>query len=123
MIRHTLANKREKAALAAVLAAALVALILLGALRRSDGGVVAVVTYDGKQVAEFKLDDYTGAVKIPMRQLGEDVPVSFELRDHQIRFVDVDCPDHLCEGFGFIGMATQTAVCLPNRVAVSITEG
>ena len=40
--------------------------------------------------------------------------------DHKIRFVNVTCPDHLCEGFGFISLPTQTAVCMPNRVSVLI---
>lgn len=49
------------------------------------------------------------------------VPVSFEVKDGAIRFVDVDCPDHLCERTGFVSTDGETAVCMPNRVAVVVS--
>ena len=46
--------------------------------------------------------------------------VHFEIKNHQIRFVNVNCPDHLCAQFGFISQPGRTAVCMPNRVSVTI---
>ena len=46
--------------------------------------------------------------------------VHFEIQNHQIRFVNVECPDHLCEKFGFLSHPRETAVCMPNRVSVTI---
>lgn len=46
--------------------------------------------------------------------------MSFEVKEGAIRFVDVDCPDHICEDEGFVSLEGQTAVCMPNRVALSI---
>lgn len=48
------------------------------------------------------------------------VPVSFEVAGGGIRFVDVTCPDHLCEKAGWITAEGETAVCMPNRVAVHV---
>lgn len=105
-----------------LLAAAVAAVLLLGLLRGGGQHPVADIYYDGTLVASLDLADEQEPRVIPMSQLGVDLPVSFEVRDHKIRFVNVTCPDHLCEGFGFIGLPTQTAVCMPNRVSVLIDE-
>ena len=84
-------------------------------------GKRALVFLNGEQVYAFQLSEDTGPAIVSMAQLGYDVPVSFELKDQKIRFVNVDCPDKLCEGFGFIGRENETAVCMPNRVSVTIT--
>ncbi len=52
--------------------------------------------------------------------LEKNEKVHFEIKNHQIRFLNVDCPDHLCEQFGFLSHPGQTAVCMPNRVSVTI---
>lgn len=83
-------------------------------------GNVAAVFLNGEQVYAFSLSEYTEPAIVSMAQLGYDVPVNFELKDQRIRFIDVDCPDKLCEGFGFIGQENETAVCMPNRVSVTI---
>ncbi len=48
-------------------------------------------------------------------------PVSFQVKDGAIRFVDVTCPNHTCEKTGFVHWDGQTAVCMPNRVSVTVT--
>ena len=45
---------------------------------------------------------------------------SLEVKDGAIRFVDSQCPDHICEGFGFISQEGDYAVCMPAGVAVTI---
>ena len=49
------------------------------------------------------------------------VPVVLEICEHRISFLSSDCPDHLCMGFGWIDHEPQSAVCMPNRVAVVIS--
>lgn len=117
-------SKMERRILLWLLAAAVAATLLLGLLRMdgAKGYGIARIYYDGTLVASLDLTDNQEGI-IPMSQLGVDVPVSFEVKDHKIRFVNVTCPDHLCEGFGFISLPTQTAVCMPNRVSVLIDEG
>ena len=45
-----------------------------------------------------------------------------EISDHRIRFLSSDCPDHLCMGFGWLDHQPQSAVCMPNRVSVTIND-
>ena len=37
-------------------------------------------------------------------------------------FINSQCPDHLCEGFGFVSQEDDFAVCMPAGVAVLITD-
>ncbi|HIZ55386.1 MAG TPA: NusG domain II-containing protein [Firmicutes bacterium] len=54
--------------------------------------------------------------------LSQQPNVHFEISDHKIRFADVNCPDKICEGFGWIFRPGETAVCLPNRVYIQIVS-
>ena len=40
--------------------------------------------------------------------------------DGAARFVDSPCPDHICEGFGWLSNEDQTATCLPARAVLTI---
>ena len=53
-------------------------------------------------------------------QVDGGVNVVLEIQDHRIHFLSSDCPDHLCIGFGWLDSELQSAVCMPNRVAVTI---
>ena len=117
-------SSREKKLLILLIA---VTVALLGGLffwrgSQQAGEYEAVIESDGQTVAVLELRDYENPVRVSLVELGVDKPVYFELYKSQIRFIDVDCPDKLCEGFGFIGLPTQTAVCLPNRIAVMIRK-
>ena len=48
--------------------------------------------------------------------------VTLEVKDGAIRFINSQCPDHLCEGFGFVSQEDDFAVCMPAGVAVLITD-
>ena len=79
---------------------------------------LAVIMVDGKEWMRLNLleeEDRTFSL-----EESYGVPVSFQIREHKIRFVEVDCPDHICENAGFLSMEGQTAVCMPNRVSFSI---
>ncbi|MEG1367339.1 MAG: NusG domain II-containing protein [Oscillospiraceae bacterium] len=39
-----------------------------------------------------------------------------------MRFINSVCPDHVCEGFGWLSQEEDHAVCAPARVVVSIEE-
>lgn len=94
--------------------------VCLGVLLLRQGGIagnVAQVYIDGNLVRSLSLSG--GNTRVDLQ--GEyGVPVSLELEGGRICFVDVTCPDHLCEKTGFIYTEGQTAVCMPNRVAVVI---
>ena len=48
--------------------------------------------------------------------------VTLEVKNGAIRFINSQCPDHLCEGFGFVSEEDDFAVCMPAGVAVLITD-
>lgn len=81
---------------------------------------VAHVSIGGREVMAVEL------AKAPDQviDLAEwDVPAKLEIVGGKIRFVDVACPDHICEKTGFAYFDGQTAVCMPNRTAVTIVGG
>ena len=79
---------------------------------------LAVIMVDGQEVMRLNLLEE----KDRIFSLEEDygVPVSFQIENHKIRFIQVTCPDHICENAGFLSMEGQSAVCMPNRTSLSI---
>ncbi|MEG2038596.1 MAG: NusG domain II-containing protein [Oscillospiraceae bacterium] len=49
-----------------------------------------------------------------------DIPAKLEINNCQIRFIDVDCPDHICENYGFLSSSYDIAVCMPNQIALTV---
>lgn len=100
---------------AGVLAVAAGLLALRGARPQ---GMVAVLTYGA--------DSRT--MEIPLQQDGRyDVDtglyvVHLQVEGGRIRFVDSPCPDHLCEGYGWLGQNGDWAACLPAKAAVLVQE-
>lgn len=95
---------------------------LVWALWPRAPGEYAVITYEQQELARLPLSQYTEETTLALSELGVDRSVYFLIREGKICFVNVDCPDHLCENFGWIGKAGESAVCLPNKVAVRIGE-
>lgn len=83
-------------------------------------GNLAVITLEGEKILSLDLSKEPDRVFSLQEDYG--VPVSFEIQNQRIRFVLVDCPDHICEGEGFLSLVGQTAICMPNRVALTIRE-
>ncbi|MCI9405926.1 MAG: NusG domain II-containing protein [Oscillospiraceae bacterium] len=79
---------------------------------------LAVIMVDGKEWMQLNLLEEADRTFSLKESCG--IPVSFQIKDHKIRFIEVDCPDHICENAGFLSMEGQTAVCMPNRVSLSI---
>ena len=46
--------------------------------------------------------------------------VHIEVKDGRARFIESPCPDHICEGFGWLSAEDQTATCLPARAVLTI---
>ena len=46
--------------------------------------------------------------------------VHIQVQDGAARFIDSPCPDHICEGFGWISAEDQSATCLPARAVLTI---
>ena len=84
----------------------------------SKQGNVATVTFPDREQIQIPLNknqQYDFVV-------GE-YTIHLLVQDHTISFINSECPDHLCEGFGKISNVDQMATCLPAGVAVIIGEG
>lgn len=50
--------------------------------------------------------------------------IHLEVKDGAIAFVDSPCPDHLCEGYGWLSRQDDWAACLPAKANVVVmSEG
>ena len=48
--------------------------------------------------------------------------VHIQIKDGAAAFVNSPCPDHVCEGFGWLNRHLAFASCVPNGVFLSIEE-
>lgn len=82
----------------------------------STKGHVAIVDFsDSDAVYQIELD------KDGTYTFDDGVyPIFLEVKDGAICFYDSQCPDHLCEDFGFISQINNYAVCMPAGAAVII---
>lgn len=100
----------------------IIALVLLSALLFffMYGGksekLRAEIIYNGDVVMEIDLQNAENQIFT----LKENPNVSFEIKDGKIAFVDVNCPDKLCERNGFLSRPNETSICLPNRTTLNI---
>lgn len=92
--------------------------IFLFVKHNDNKGVVAQISYDGQVVKEIDLSK----AKDEVFTLEQNSHVHFEIKDGKIRFTDVDCPDKICENVGFIYTNNSLAVCMPNRVVLTISS-
>lgn len=83
-----------------------------------SGGKVAEISEDGRVVRVMRLDG--DELYAPRGHAG----VRIMARGGMAGFVGSDCPDKTCVRFGFLSVAGQSAVCLPNRVVLRlVSEG
>lgn len=82
---------------------------------RAGSGAVAVVDFGGGIREELPLDtdhDY-------YYQLEEGV-VHLQVLDGAVAFLDSQCPDHVCENFGWLTREGDWASCIPFQVYLSV---
>lgn len=92
----------------------LAVLMLVFIQSNNPSKTIAEISYNSEIVEKIELSTASDSVF----NLNDNV--SFEIKDHAIRFFNVNCHDKLCERVGFIDKPNQTAVCLPNRVVLRI---
>lgn len=112
--RKRWARRIEWAALG--LAAAVCILAGFFLYRPREGTPVAVISVDGAELRRIDLRQAEEGTFSIQAETGK--PVSFEIREGRIRFVDVTCPDHVCEKAGWCGAPGERAVCMPNRTTL-----
>lgn len=83
-------------------------------------GRLAVIQVGNEVVAELELDTADDEVFSIEDKTG--LPITFEVKDHAIRFLDSDCPDKVCVNAGFLHRDMDIASCLPNKTVLSVLE-
>ncbi len=112
-----LLKKNDWLALSSLLLLA-VFLLILGRFCAAKEKNIAVVTLNGNEILRLDLEEEEDRIISLQEEYG--VPVSFQIENHRIRFVNVTCPDHICEKSGYLWMEGQIAVCMPNRTTLSV---
>ena len=117
---RSFSKKSDIVVIVCVLIIALCAMLGLKLYQQSaaDGTLWAIV------------DAPSGQYRIDLTAISQDtlidleptvgIPATLEVKERQCRLVDVDCPDHICEGFGWLSASYDTATCMPNRFVVGI---
>lgn len=77
-------------------------------------GTSAVVDLPGKEsvvltLSEDGIYDFEGKI-----------PVHLEIAEGKIRFINSECPDHVCEKFGWLSQTHDQATCAPAGVVVHV---
>ncbi len=86
----------------------------LAAEASGNNGTYAEISHDGEIIASVALDT-DGVYSYP--SAGE---MEFTVADGGIRVSKSDCPDKVCMGAGKLCRVGDTAVCVPNRVVVTV---
>ncbi len=117
----------QKPAKAVVIVTAIIVVAALAALyymlfqpgKSTEGQPQAVIWLDGEEYMRVPLDPDAPAQTIDLSPQGK--PITLEIKDGKIRFLKAECPDQICVHAGFISLDGQTAICMPNRTAVTVT--
>ena len=101
---------------AVVILAIAAVLLVVRRVHASGSGLRAELIYgDNNAVLDIPLEkDETYSVDTGY------YTVHIEVKDGRARFVESPCPDHICEGFGWLSAEDQTATCLPARAVLTI---
>ena len=110
--------KRRRLIVNAAFAAAvlLAAGLAWWALRRSSGPALYARADFGMEAVEMlPLDtDYDYYYQV------DGYIVHLQVRDGAVAFLDSQCPDHVCEAFGWLSEPGQWASCVPAGVMVTV---
>lgn len=94
----------------------LAALLLAVLANRRPPAAVAVLTYgEPQQTVELPLDEN----RVYHQDTGL-LTVHIQVQNGRARFVDSPCPDHICEGYGWLSKDGDWAACLPARASLMV---
>lgn len=87
-------------------------------LQQDETNGVAALSVNGTIVALYDLEKEPDQLINLQESYG--VPVTLEIQSGAIRFLESQCPDHICENYGYISREGETAVCMPNRTVLTV---
>ena len=85
-------------------------------IRANNTGIQAEIRMYGEIVKTISLDEDV------IFSLAGHSAIQFIVQNGRIAFYKSDCPDQICVRNGFLHIAGQSSVCLPNRVALFIVN-
>lgn len=110
----TFLSKKEIYILLSLLAVCIFAILCLRFF--SEDSIRAAVYYNGTRIKELSLNNDSTV------HIDADLPVTLEIKNGAVRFVNSECPDKICEHFGWISGEYEYAVCAPAGVTVIIED-
>ena len=113
MDNRRLINHKDYILIGAVILLAL-CVYAFSMLNRADASIQAEIQMDGRVVQTLSLGE---DIIFP---LSKHPGIEFIVENGRIAFYKSDCPDHICVRSGFLHLPGQMAVCLPNRVVLTI---
>ena len=116
--RRPMAAGRKNLLFAAAVAALALALLGLRALGRTGPRVRAVLTVGEGAAQTEQVLPLDKDARYDIAAVG--YTIHLEVANGRIRFVDSPCPDHTCEGFGWLSAGGDWAACLPARAALRV---
>ncbi len=95
--------------------------------KEDDGLNTAVIMVAGKEVMCVDLDGEKDSFQITGEAYvtdedpdAENIVATFERDENGIRFVNSQCPDHVCENTGYCLYKGDTAICMPGQITLVI---
>ena len=101
-------------------AAALAASLLWLCRPQTKEHTVAAITVGEKTLRTIDLASAKDQEFSILEETG--LPITFQIKDHAIRFLESNCPDKVCIHTGFLKNDLDVACCLPNQTTVLITR-
>ncbi len=101
---------------------------LWDSMNQEDNGLnTAVIMVAGKEVLCIDLDGEKDSFQITGEAYvtdedpdAENIVATFERDENGIRFVNSQCPDHICENTGYCLYKGDTAICMPGQITLVI---
>jgi len=82
------------------------------------GRLEAVVTVDGQETMRTTIEKKEAKIFF----CEERPSVAFSIGDNAAAIIESDCPDQICVRTGALRFHGQSAVCLPNRIALRVVK-
>ncbi len=82
-------------------------------------GLRALVMVEGETVYTLSLEQVAGEQVLP---LDTEPKTWVKVDEEGICFVNSQCPDKICMGYGVLHRAEETAVCLPARAIIRVVD-
>ncbi|MEN6350198.1 MAG: NusG domain II-containing protein [Syntrophomonas sp.] len=85
-----------------------------------DGQLTAVITQNGNEIKRINLNNLKDSESV---YINEPVKQVIRAEKGRIKFLQSDCRNQVCVGAGWLTKPGDRAVCMPNKVVITIVGG